>query len=79
MNRSKTDCLKLIKIVQDAHRVYQFIDAPGLRKHVNHTIKGIAQADAAILLVSAEDSQFAEASYDETPTDEEAREHALIA
>ena len=55
MERNKTDCLKFIKIVQHAHRVYQFIDAPGSRKYVKHTIKGVAQADAAILMVATKD------------------------
>ena len=70
MERNNTDCLKFIKIFQHAHGFFQFIDAPGIRKYVKHTIKGVAQADAAILMVATKDSQFEEASFDKTPIDE---------
>ena len=33
--------------------MYHFIDTPGRRRYVHNTIRGIAQADAALLLISA--------------------------
>ena len=33
--------------------MYHFIDTPGDRRYVHNTIRGIAQADAALLLISA--------------------------
>ena len=35
--------------------MYHFIDTPGRRAYVHNTIRGIAQADAALLLISARD------------------------
>ena len=33
--------------------MYHFIDTPGRRKYIHNTIRGIAQADAALLVISA--------------------------
>ena len=36
--------------------MYHFIDTPGRRRYIHNTIRGIAQADAALLLISARQS-----------------------
>ena len=36
--------------------MYHFIDTPGRRRNIHNTIRGIAQADAALLLISARQS-----------------------
>lgn len=37
--------------IESSQRIYQMIDTPGNPKYIKHMIKGVVQADAAILVV----------------------------
>ncbi|KAA6356451.1 MAG: putative Peptide chain release factor eRF3, partial [Streblomastix strix] len=56
-------------------KLWNIIDAPGLRHFINHTIAGISQAEVAILIVSAKRGEF-ETSFQR---DGQTREQVIIA
>jgi len=59
-------------------RRYTILDAPGHRNYIPNMISGTAQADVAILLVSAKTGEF-EAGFNSETKQGQTREHALLA
>ena len=48
-------------IIRSGHRMYHLLDTPGARSLVSKTIMGIAQADAALLIIDGSNTE----SFDE--------------
>jgi len=60
---------------ETAKKRYTILDAPGHKNYVPNMISGVAQADVAILVISARKGEF-EAGFDRSG---QTREHALLA
>ena len=60
---------------ESTKRIFTIIDAPGHRDFIKNMLTGTSQADAAILMVAADEGGF-EAGFSK---DGQTREHALLA
>ena len=76
-DRNRTDHIHHKKINIE-HRLYHFMDAPGERSMIPNTIMGIAQADAAVLVLDGETDEVFELEFDQAGRGQ-AKEHILIA
>ena len=61
--------------IRIGHRMYHLMDTPGIKSLVANTIIGIAQADAALLVLDGLDEETFNAGLEEGQT----KEHVLIA